>query len=395
MTIKASGTGSLSFEDDIEKEFGENPSRSLGSYRRDHPDFSNKNCGSLTNLPLDDGIPTSGEIKFSDFYGKKLNIVVDYYSVAENREDVSNEATMAATYRYVNQNAKVKIVGGYQSKPTAVLNQNTYNLTNTTTNTSWQGGKKVFINVNKTIGGKKSSDAAGTNLVALRTGGWPSGTSLQIDIGASGSLRGAGGDGRQGTTSNGTPTQANAGSSALGIEYPAQINNSGNIQCGYGGGGGGGGANSDPNKSTTDYGRSGGGGGGGAGVPAGNGGAINCGGYSGKSNSPVDGDGNIVCGGAGGNGSSDAGGTGGTGADHAVGGGGGGNGGIGGDIIDPAANGTKGSGSRMNGAADQQVGAAGPRGYGIIYGSTGIQNACSGNTTVAANKGGVIVGGIF
>ena len=31
---------SLSFEDDIEKEFGENPSRSLGSYRRDHPDFS-------------------------------------------------------------------------------------------------------------------------------------------------------------------------------------------------------------------------------------------------------------------------------------------------------------------------------------------------------------------
>ena len=94
MTIKASGTGSLSFEDDIEKEFGENPSRSLGSYRRDHPDFSNKNCGSLTNLPLDDGIPTSGEIKFSDFYGKKLNIVVDYYSVAENREDVTNEATM-------------------------------------------------------------------------------------------------------------------------------------------------------------------------------------------------------------------------------------------------------------------------------------------------------------
>ena len=395
MTIKASGTGSLSFEDDIEKEFGENPSRSLGSYRRDHPDFSNKNCGSLTNLPLDDGIPTSGEIKFSDFYGKKLNIVVDYYSVAENREDVSNEATMAATYRYVNQNAKVKIVGGYQSKPTAVLNQNTYNLTNTTTNTSWQGGKKVFINVNKTIGGKKSSDAAGTNLVALRTGGWPSGTSLQIDIGASGSLRGAGGDGRQGTTSNGTPTQANAGSSALGIEYPAQINNSGNIQCGYGGGGGGGGANSDPNKSTTDYGRSGGGGGGGAGVPAGNGGAINCGGYSGKSNSPVDGDGNIVCGGAGGNGSSDAGGTGGVGADHAVGGGGGGNGGIGGSETISATNGTKGSGSRMNGAADQQVGAAGPRGYGIIYGSTGIQNACSGNTTVAANKGGVIVGGIF
>ena len=57
---------------------------------------------------------------------------------------------------------------------------------------------------------------------------------------------GAGGDGRQGTTNNGTPTQANSGTSVLGIEYPAQINNSGNIQCGYGGGGGGGGANSGP-----------------------------------------------------------------------------------------------------------------------------------------------------
>ena len=55
--------------------------------------FQNKNCRSLTNLPLDDLVFLPlGKLNFSDFYGKKLNIVVDYYSVAENREDVTNEA---------------------------------------------------------------------------------------------------------------------------------------------------------------------------------------------------------------------------------------------------------------------------------------------------------------
>jgi len=379
MTINKTSGDILSFEDDIENEFGENPSRSLGSYRNTHPDFSNKNCGTLTDLPLDEGIPKSGEIKFSDFYGKKLNIVVDYYTTAENRQ-TSGAASMAATYRYVNQNSKVKIVGGYQSKPAGTLNS--YNLSSA----NWNNGKKVFINVNKTIGGEKSTDASGTNIVALRTGGWPSGTTLQIDIGSSGRIQGAGGNGRKGTTNGGTPAQANSGTSALGVETAAQINNNGIIRCGYGGGGGGGGANSDPNKSTTDYGRSGGGGGGGAGIPAGSGGSANCGGYTGKNAAGV-------CGGAGGNATSENGGGAGAGANHGAGSGGGGNGGIGGDINDSAGAGNAGSGNRMSG--DSGAGAAGPKGYGIIYGSSGIQNASTGNKTVPANQGGVIVGGIF
>ena len=80
---------------------------------------------------------------------------------------------------------------------------------------------------------------------------------------SSGYLTGAGGDG--GATS---PEQSNAfpgsnGTSALGIEYAATINNGGVIRCGYGGGGGGSGASNDPSdKSDTDYGRTGGGGGG-------------------------------------------------------------------------------------------------------------------------------------
>ena len=69
MTIKSSGS-SLSFSE-IEAEFGSNGSRSLGSYRL------SQSVGSLSNLPLDSGIPTSGQIKFSDFYGKQLNVVVD------------------------------------------------------------------------------------------------------------------------------------------------------------------------------------------------------------------------------------------------------------------------------------------------------------------------------
>ena len=54
MAIKGSGS-SLSFTE-IEAEFGQNGSRSLGAYRL------TQNVGSLSNLPLDSGIPTSGQI---------------------------------------------------------------------------------------------------------------------------------------------------------------------------------------------------------------------------------------------------------------------------------------------------------------------------------------------
>ena len=82
MTIKSSGN-QLSFSE-IEAEFGDNPGRSLGQYRRDDPsgnfDNASPSGSSLSNLPLDTGVPTSGEIKFSDFYGKQLNMIVDYFA---------------------------------------------------------------------------------------------------------------------------------------------------------------------------------------------------------------------------------------------------------------------------------------------------------------------------
>ena len=388
MTIKNSGS-ELAFSE-IEAEFGQpDNGRSLGRYRNTDSEFKNKSMGQLSNLPLDTGIPTSGEIKFSQFYGKKLNMVVDYYddtgssggeasNVLNRQDDGAN--TLAATWRYNNLSNRVKVVGGYRDRPTRTVSG--YSLSSS----NWQNGKKIFIHVNKQIGSVKSGSDSDRNKVALRTGNWPSGTSLQIDIGSSGRIQGAGGNGRQGATNSGTPGQAFTGTSGLGIEYPAQINNSGTIRCGYGGGGGGAGSWSDPNKNPRDFGRSGGGGGGGAGIPAGDGGPQNTGGYGSAGNGgPSDQNGK---GKAGSDASFDAGGNGGGGGQHGEGGGQAGSGGNGGDQNDAAQSGTAGSPNRGGG------GSPGSNGHGIIFSSSSVQSNSSGDKTLSSSNGGVVVGGV-
>ena len=388
MTIKNSGS-QLSFSE-IEAEFGQpDNGRSLGRYRSSDSEFKNKSMGQLSNLPLDTGIPASGEIKFSQFYGKKLNLVVDYYNdtgtgggeannILNRQDDGAN--TLAATWRYNNQSDRVKVVGGYRDRPTGTVSG--YALSSS----GWQGGKKILVHVNNSIGGVKAGSDSDRNKVALRTGNWPSGTSLQIDIGSSGRIQGAGGNGRQGATNSGTPSQAFTGTSGLGIEYPAQINNSGTIRCGYGGGGGGAGSWSDPNKNPRDFGRSGGGGGGGAGIPAGDGGPQNTGGYGSAGNGgPSDQNGK---GKPGGDASFDAGGGGGAGGQHGEGGGQAGSGGDGGDRNDSAQSGDAGSPNRGGG------GSPGSNGHGIIFSSSSVQNNSSGNKTLSGSDGGVIVGGV-
>ena len=73
MAVKASGS-SLSFSE-IETEFGQNSDRDLGEYR------VSQTVGALTNQPLDEGIPQgTSPIRFSDFYSKRLNVVIDYHS---------------------------------------------------------------------------------------------------------------------------------------------------------------------------------------------------------------------------------------------------------------------------------------------------------------------------
>ena len=244
MALQASGQIKYS---EIIAEFGTPNSGGIGEYRL------SESVGTLTNLPLDIGVPQTGQIKFSDFYSKRLNQVVDLYSTS-----VNNTSRQNAKDRWNNGN--VHVVGSTKTgktKPPNTIDD------------------RVIINLNATISSVKGTQTH----CALRTGNWDTGTSLEIEIGTSGKLYGSGGDGGTGGSANETPgTDRQTGSSALGIQYPCTINNLGVIQSGYGGGGGGGG-----NTRTTGGGKksgavtngsSGGGGGGGAGLPAGAGGGV-------------------------------------------------------------------------------------------------------------------------
>lgn len=244
MTLPASGN-SISFQQ-ISDEFGDNDTSSLGGYRirSGGATFPQTFPGGLSFNGIDTGIPNSGEIKFSDFHGKKLNIVVDFY-------------TGGTVYR---QNALTKyngnsvtVIGGYSSKPTN------------------PGGKKVYIHVNKFIGSDQNINHRN---VALTTGLFDFATELFVSVGTSGAIVGAGGKGGLGKKDakgdNGVD-----GSSALGLLHAATIINNGRIQTGFGGGGGGTGAGQNVKtgkKSSTYETASGGGGGGGAGLPKGLGG---------------------------------------------------------------------------------------------------------------------------
>ena len=235
MAIKGSGS-SLSFSE-IEAEFGANGSRSLGAYRL------TQNVGSLSNLPLDSGIPTSGTIKFSDFYSKRLNIVVDCHSGGEETRKVAKNDKW--------NNNQLTVIGGFRSKK--------------------EGGSKIIINVNK----KFCSNKDATTRCALRTGSWDGSSTVQVDLGPSGKILGSGGNGGRGQ--NGIDGSAQAGftgTSGLGIEVnncTVNVASGGIIRAGFGGGGGGGGSRQVDKGE--DRRASGGGGGGGAGCPPGSGGA--------------------------------------------------------------------------------------------------------------------------
>ena len=244
MALQASGQIKYS---EIIAEFGTPNNGGIGEYRL------SENVGSLTNLPLDTGVPQgNSQIKFSDFYSKRLNQVVDLYSIG------NGSTRQNAKDRWNNGN--VHIVGSTKTgktQPPDTIDD------------------RVIINLNATISSVKGTQTH----CALRTGNWDSGTVLEIEIGTSGKLYGSGGDGGSGGSANETAgTDGQTGSSALGIQYPCSINNLGVIQSGYGGGGGGGGntrtTGGGKKSGATTNGSSGGGGGGGAGSPAGAGGGV-------------------------------------------------------------------------------------------------------------------------
>ena len=239
MTIKSSATPNppLSFQE-IEAEFGAQSPRSLGSYRH------TQTVNGLTFNGIDSGVPSSGQIAFSDFYGKSLNIVVDCFS------------------------------GSTESRINAKSNKwdnNDIVIINPSTVSKKEEGTRITIRVNKKFG----SDKSDTTHCALRTGEWINPAQIIVDLGSNAKILGAGGDG--GAGSMGTKTGAKGqpggdGTSGLGIEHQGTVVNyrSGSlISAGFGGGGGGGGGRE---TSKNDRRAGGGGGGGGAGFPFGNGG---------------------------------------------------------------------------------------------------------------------------
>ena len=281
MALQASGTMKYS---QIIAEFGTPNNGGLGEFRLG----GGENVGSLSNLPLDNGVPVSGQIKFSDFYSKRLNQVVDLHSIGNNttRQDAKDRWS----------NGNVHVVGSTKTgktQPPDTIDD------------------RVIINVNNTIGSAKGTQTH----CALKTGTWDSGTILEIEIGASGKLYGAGGDGGDGgSANNGKGEDGGVGSSALGIQYACTVNNLGVIQSGYGGGGGGGGREQTTGggKKTpaVNNGAPGGGGGGGAGLPAGAAGICPDNAFGGGTNGDDGGAGTLsgqATGGAGGNDGGDGG----------------------------------------------------------------------------------------
>ena len=308
MAVKSSGSP-LSFSE-IETEFGQNSDRDLGEYR------VSQTVGGLSNQPLDTGIPQSGAIKFSDFYSKRLNVIIDFHSGStENRP---NDAR--TKYQAGSTSGNRTIIGGFKDRISGD-----------------SSGSKVRIHVNKTIG----SSTGNVNFCAVRTGSFETGTVVTVEIGSSGQIFGAGGDGGEAGTSDGNKDGENggSGSSGLGVQFSGTtVINNGTISAGFGGGGGGGYRKVEREElfSGPVYSASGGGGGGGQGLPAGEG---------------LDGgtDGTTTAGGNGGQGGENN-------QAHGGGGGGGGSNGTGGEggNNNDGSNGTSSSGG--NGASGTHTG---------------------------------------
>lgn len=318
-------SGTIKFSD-LSNEFGPTRNISLGAYRLN----GGQTVGTLSNLPLSQGVPTSGSISMSQFYNKRLNVVINYTNLPDN----STRLNARQSYNN-NSPGNIVVIGGFRSKPT-----NPQNI-------------RVVINTNTRIG----SEAGNRLNVALRTGNWRNFggnalTSLFLECGSSSKIYGAGGKGGDANGNNGTN-----GTSAIGIDYPTTVNNQGRIQ--RGGGGGGAGAfrqyavpTGKKGKSSISSYSTGGGGGGGAGFPFGAGGSSVEGAYGVGSNGSGGASGSHESAGAPGAGGAEA-----------------GSGGSGGQF---------GNGNAGGGTENQGGGSGGAHGFAFVIGSGGSKSGGGG-----------------
>ena len=239
---------------DIANEFGYSRGSTdgirIGDYRGQG--FTNPN-NTTVRIPTSENVTNdpNGLVRFSDFYGGRLTLVVNYFSLAA-------EYKPADAYTRFDGQLEKTVVSGFKK----VTSDNT-------------AGKRVVILVNEDVG----SDKVANNSCALRTGtSWNSDTVMQVLVGPDGEIIGAGGNGGSagGSWYNG-PGGGGAGSSGLGVQFEGiggtkvTIQPGGRIAGGGGGGGGGGGAFVEDEEwgggSTASA--NGGFGGGGAGLPEG------------------------------------------------------------------------------------------------------------------------------
>jgi hypothetical protein len=319
-------TGQISFSQ-IATEFGTPPLKNIGAYR------VNQSIGNK-NWNLDDGIPTSGSISFSQLKGKTANVIVDYPPLSAPEYDVKDKD------KY---DTKGIVVGGFKGVPGS----------NET--------KKIYHLIRETIGGYYEGAYWDANTV-----------SLNYLIYDNGQLYGYGGKGGAGATGAGAGSPGGIGNTAFFVRHPCNIINNGYIQCGFGGGGGGGGSYDDPDKNQNDPVNSGGGGGGGAGLPGGAGGK---GGTTGTGGGSVGTDGSAgekVSGGGGGGGGN----TRQAGSTRA------GNGGNGRGVSNfTGGDGGSGTGGSANGAG----GSAGSNGFAISRSDSSVNINYSGSGTLIGN----------
>ena len=250
MALPSSGT--LRFSQ-IEQEFGQTSSRKFGEYR------ISKEIGDMTRIPLDEGIGrpeddnTENSIRFSQFRGSRLNVIV-HYSANETR-------AIGGWNKYTNDPSSVTVIGPEGAEMPKPQNGR---------------GAKVTLHVSDTLLSNKepgSESGEHRERCALRSGNpeyWDESVILHMNIGHEAVVSGTGGSGGSG----GDPDDGNVGrgedgengSSAIGIATPVEkiiIQEGAVVQAGGGGGGGGGGVSSD---SGSIIGPSGGGG---SGLPAG------------------------------------------------------------------------------------------------------------------------------
>tara|TARA_R100001082_G_scaffold1592_1_gene1385 strand:+ start:1394 stop:3097 length:1704 start_codon:yes stop_codon:yes gene_type:complete len=195
MTVKSSG--SISFKYDIEAEFGQarSGSRRMGKYRKNHVYGDMK-------LPLDTGIPRSGPIKFSDFYGKGRNAIVDAYS-GSWKESARIENGIAIQINAYHDCDRYNV--GYPTlKKKNIDNCNT-----------------VIIHVNQRIGSVHEYEAKGQDQVAFKFGTEWNGASVKLYVGENGLIAGAGGQGGKGGVYAWHGYDGGPGNSAIGIDYPS------------------------------------------------------------------------------------------------------------------------------------------------------------------------------